>query len=229
MTYHFNVTGADRKMLVSKISKILGIEKKYLGVPTCAYQIGAFIVSKDGTLSGDEDAKSLIEQLAAEGFPVYSQEDTETMREDDTETVSTAEEKISIAMPRAMLDDAAIENLKRLVASKNELMKRAFQTDDLPIVIDEEKISFPWFSAESSPEEINAYTFFIQRICEMAVLQKRINHSEKEVVNEKYEFRCFLLRLGMIGADSKMQRKILLRNLTGSSAFKNGGKVAAEA
>ena len=74
MTYHFNVTGADRKMLVSKISKILGIEKKYLGVPTCAYQIGAFIVSKDGTLSGDEDAKSLIEQLAAEGFPVSTAE-----------------------------------------------------------------------------------------------------------------------------------------------------------
>ena len=46
---------------------------------------------------------------------------------------------------------------------------------------------------------------------------------EKAVDNEKYAFRCFLLRLGFIGADYKTDRKILLKNLEGSSAFKNGG------
>ena len=35
-------------------------------------------------------------------------------------------------------------------------------------------------------------------------------------------FRCFLLRLGFIGDEYKAARKILLRNLTGSGAFKNG-------
>ena len=40
--------------------------------------------------------------------------------------------------------------------------------------------------------------------------------------NEKYAFRCFLLRLGMIGADYKAARKVLLRRLTGSSAFRHG-------
>lgn len=33
---------------------------------------------------------------------------------------------------------------------------------------------------------------------------------------------CFLLRLGFIGEEYKVERKILLKNLTGSSAFKNG-------
>ena len=47
---------------------------------------------------------------------------------------------------------------------------------------------------------------------------------EKEVETEKYAFRCFLLRLGFIGKDYKDERKILLRNLTGSSAFKGGAK-----
>ena len=42
--------------------------------------------------------------------------------------------------------------------------------------------------------------------------------------NEKYAFRCFLLRLGFIGNEYKSQRKILLRNLTGSSAFKSGSR-----
>ena len=61
----------------------------------------------------------------------------------------------------------------------------------------------------------------------MSVTQKRVNASEKEVDNEKYAFRCFLLRLGFIGNEYKTQRKILLRNLTGSSAFKSGSRKEA--
>ena len=40
--------------------------------------------------------------------------------------------------------------------------------------------------------------------------------------NEKYAFRCFLLRLGMIGEEYKPVRRVLLRRLTGSSAFRHG-------
>jgi hypothetical protein len=44
------------------------------------------------------------------------------------------------------------------------------------------------------------------------------------VENEKYTFRCFLLRLGFIGEEYKETRKVLLKNLSGSSAFKSGAK-----
>ena len=60
----------------------------------------------------------------------------------------------------------------------------------------------------------------------MSKNQKRVNATEKEVENEKYAFRCFLLRLGFIGEVYKKERKILLRNLNGSSAFKGGAKDA---
>ena len=60
--------------------------------------------------------------------------------------------------------------------------------------------------------------------CKMSKEQKRINSTEKKVSNEKYAFRCFLLRLGFIGEEYKTDRRILLKNLTGSSAFKNGAK-----
>ena len=43
---------------------------------------------------------------------------------------------------------------------------------------------------------------------------------EREVENDKYAFRCFLLRLGFIGDEYKLTRKILLENLEGSAAFK---------
>ena len=56
----------------------------------------------------------------------------------------------------------------------------------------------------------------------MARTAKRVVAKEKETDNDKYAFRCFLLRLGFIGAEFKIERKILLRNLAGSSAFKSG-------
>ena len=85
-------------------------------------------------------------------------------------------------------------------------------------------VSFPWFSERMlTTEEARTYTHFISALCEMARNQKRITAKEKEIDNEKYTFRCFLLRLGFIGAEFKAERKILLKKLTGSSAFKNGG------
>lgn len=54
----------------------------------------------------------------------------------------------------------------------------------------------------------------------MSTEQKRITAKVREVNNEKYAFRCFLLRLGFIGEEFKQSRKILLSNLDGSSAFK---------
>jgi hypothetical protein len=73
------------------------------------------------------------------------------------------------------------------------------------------------------PDEVKAYTHFIAALCKMSKDLKRVSATEHEVDNEKYAFRCFLLRLGFIGAEYKVERKILLKNLTGSSAFKNGG------
>jgi hypothetical protein len=56
----------------------------------------------------------------------------------------------------------------------------------------------------------------------MAKNSKRITVKEKETDNDKYAFRCFLLRLGFIGDGFKSARKILLEKLDGSSAFRNG-------
>ena len=93
---------------------------------------------------------------------------------------------------------------------------------DLTINLLDDRMAFDWFPADSTPEEINAYTAFVAALCAMARNQKRITAREKAVDNEKYAFRCFLLRLGFIGVKHKQTRKILLRNLSGSAAFKGG-------
>ena len=92
--------------------------------------------------------------------------------------------------------------------------------DELPVEVGDMKVSFPWFAGTPTPEEVKAYDHFICALCEMARNQKRITAKERDTGNDKYAFRCFLLRLGFIGPEFKQERKILLRNLTGSSAFK---------
>jgi hypothetical protein len=63
----------------------------------------------------------------------------------------------------------------------------------------------------------------------MAKAQKRVTATEQPVDNEKYAFRCFLLRLGFIGTEYKESRKILLKNLSGNSAFKDARRTEADA
>ena len=125
-----------------------------------------------------------------------------------------------IEMPRSSFTGTALDNLKRLVESKSNLIKKALGTETLELEITDDKVGFPWFGDGAAPDSVKAYTHFVTALCEMARVQKRVTAKEKETDNYKYAFRCFLLRLGFIGAAYKEERKILLRNLTGSSAFK---------
>ena len=59
----------------------------------------------------------------------------------------------------------------------------------------------------------------------MAKNQKRVNiKAEEPVENMKYSFRCLLLRLGFIGPEYKDVRSTLLKNFSGSGAFKSGAR-----
>ena len=136
--------------------------------------------------------------------------------------------RLTIEMPKSAFTDMALENLKRLIESKSSLIKKALGTACTPIIIGEETISFPWFQGVLNSDEVNAYTHFVTALCEMAKTQQRVNATEKQVENEKYTFRCFLLRLGFVGSEYKIERKILLKNLPGNSAFKNGALPIAE-
>ena len=136
--------------------------------------------------------------------------------------------RLTIELPRSVFTDVALENLKRLVESKSSLIKKALGTDRIPIIIGEDTVSFPWFQGELSSEEVKACTHFVFALCEMAKKQKRVNAIEKQVENEQYAFRCFLLWLGFVGPEYKAYRKFLLKNLSGNSAFRDGAPAKAE-
>lgn len=221
MKINYNVTGPKRKALVNAISQELNVPVKYLGAPTFAYEVADYNIDKNGVLSGPDNSELVGDLLGLHDFKSISEEfETPFQKTEATET----EEAINlvIQMPRADFTDMALENLKGLVESKEALIKTALDTDSIPINVTEEFVAFPWFQGECSAEEVKAYTHFITALCEMAKKQTRVNSTEKSVENEKYAFRCFLLRLGFIGPEYKTERKILLSKLSGSSAFKSG-------
>lgn len=226
MRVEFNRTGAERKALVTAVSEILGTKPKYMGMPTAAYDFGGLIVDKTGALEFEEnifpkDIGDLLDQLANRGFTAEGSEVTE-----EPEEMPQGEDVgLTIAIP---LENVLVGNLTKLIESKGTLIKKALGVTDIRIEVDPEKVSFPWFSELPDAESCRTYQRFIAALCKMSKEQKRINSTEKEVTNEKYAFRCFLLRLGFIGEEYKADRKILLKNLTGSSAFKNGAKKEAE-
>ena len=152
-------------------------------------------------------AQTAEEHIMEESAPIESQEDLINL---------------SISMPRENFSDTALANLDALLKSKGNLIKAAFDIEEANYTLTEERITFAWFHGTLTPEAYRAYVDFIGKLCDMARRQKRVLAKEKEVDNPKYAFRCFLLRLGLIGNKYKTSRKILLQNLWGNSAFKSG-------
>ena len=221
MKANYNVTGKERKALVAAIAAITGDKAVYKFMPTCAYEIGDITVDKEGCVTCDDAAKleRLIHNLIADGFTAELEEELESTDEQPTAEEDTEATGLTVSLP---LDKVAVGNLTNLLTAKESLIKKALGIDDLGIEITEDKITFPWFSELPEPEAVKAYTHFIAALCKMSKDLKRVSATEKEVDNEKYAFRCFLLRLGFIGNEYKAERKILLQNLSGNSSWKNG-------
>ena len=232
MRIEFHRTGAERKALVTAIGEILEVRPKYKGMPSAAYEIDYYTVTKDGTLEFDdrtdsEEVENLLEQLADRGIVAAPAEMVQTWLNAKVEELSEKRETepqaanvgLTVEIP---LDKVAVGNLTKLLDAKGNLIRKALGITDLRVEVLEDRVAFPWFS-QVDADSAAAYTHFISALCEMSRNAKRVTATEKPVDNEKYAFRCFLLRLGFIGSEYKAERKILLKNLSGSSAFKNGG------
>ena len=210
MMIELHLTGNERKKLAKAVSEIIGAPAEYQYMPTCAYKIGRdYTITKEGNLeiSDSADRKEidmLIGELSDKGYdvPLYEEENG-----------------LTVEMPLELVDESTLDRLRKIVENKGELFKAAFKTDNLEIVVEANKVCFPWFTLEND-DDADAYCTFISMLCEFAKNQKRINNKPDTSDNLKYTMRCYLLRLGMIGAEYKLARKVLLRNLSGSLAFR---------
>lgn len=222
MKANFNVTGKDRKALVAAIAALTGDKAVYKFMPTCAYEIGDITVDKEGSVTCEDADKleRIIHSLIADGFtPEDDTEEVEIIADEANAENDDESTGFTVSLP---LDKVAVGNLTNLLTAKESLIKKALGIDNLGIEVTEDTVSFHWFTEMPEPEAVKAYTHFIAALGKMSRDLKRISATEKEVDNEKYAFRCFLLRLGFIGSEYKAERKILLQNLSGNSSWKNG-------
>lgn len=217
MIIHYRASGKDRKRLAQTVAKEIGVDAIYQGAPTFSYKMDYFTVDREGALifddeMGGDEAERVLDAIADAGFLPDEGE------EEDMEEKSG----IAIQMPEMSGDE--ISRLEQLIESKESLLKKAIGADSLAVGEKDGKLDFAWFKEDAEPDEVKAYMDLVTALCRMAKEAKRITGKDKPVENEKYAFRCFLLRLGFIGDEFKTSRKVLLKNFSGSSAFKGGAK-----
>ena len=281
MKVNYNIQKEERKAMVGIVGKVLETKPAYCGAPSFSYKVGAFEITKDGSLCFDDatDEATVARVRTALREAGFTSEDGENeascsdtgaddpiqtgAAEDELAAVETAEiepsqteavednvlvqmgtpaepapteetlteaneDSLSVSLPRSLFTETALQNLDALLLSKGRLIRHAFDIREATYTLEGDRITFAWLRGTITDETAKAYAEFISKLCLMARTQKRVTAKEKIVDNERYAFRCFLLRLGMIGNAYKQSRKILLQNLTGSSAFKSGHRKGDE-
>ena len=237
MEIKYGVQGKDRKKLAESVGTFLKAGVEYLGVPSCSYKIRSIEIDRNGTMiignrMAEDTIKVLLEHLKEEGYKEGAaskskvaipktrptEETKEEVKEKPKEVVKKErvkrehqvipnDSKIDgyvISFPLENYDEGALSRLRSIIDSKANLMKKVFETDDLS------------FKTENN----EAYSEFLAKLCHSAKEQQRVNATEKPIVNERYQWRCFLLRLELIGPEFKETRAILMKNLSGNSAWR---------
>ena len=251
MKVNYNIHKEERKAMVGIVGKVLEMKSAYCGAPSFSYKVGTFEITKDGSLcfddATDEATVARVRTALREaGFtsedweneascedkganePIPTEAAVEEVVPTEEATAEPNEDSLSISLPRTLFTEMSLKNLDALLLSKGRLIRHAFDIQEATYTLESDRITFAWLHGTITDETAKAYAEFISKLCLMARTQKRVTAKEKIVDNEKYAFRCFLLRLGMIGNAYKVSRKILLQNLTGSSAFKSGHRKGDE-
>ena len=233
MQIKYHLEGSERKALLAVMREILQDTPKYMGPPTFSFEVGPYTIDRHGTLDCPDhldysQVAMLIRELERDGFigerigepaKPAEQQIIETPRKKIEAPTLANLDRLSVEMPRDGMTPTAMENLRRLVASKATLLKKALVTDSLPITEHADRIEFGWFRPTDDQVEVAAYYQLIQGLCELARTQKRVSATEKEVGNDKYAFRCFLLNLRFIGREYKDSRRVLLQHLSGNASY----------
>ena len=305
MKITYNAVKTERKRLVNAIAHLLAVASTYMGPPSFAYDIGGYIVDKEGNLvtpdtaskddvfrlvdalyaeyefkaveslselfpEGDEDFGTLAtetedeeceEEIPAEtpvSTPDYESEvpikepleaddepqnapmsaafaeDEEAIEEeaespvngaethDEGEPAADGDTRLTLSLPREKFSPGAIERLRALVSSKQTLLKKVLNTDDLSIITDEKQIMFPWFTLQGIDGEVDAYSKLVFLMAKRALTSSRISSYEKPTDNDKFTMRLFLNNLGFKGEEFKFARRFLVRNLEGNGAWRYG-------
>ena len=211
MIIRYNVTGEERKRLAYELGKITLWEPVYAKAPTFAYQVGNYTVDKTGAVICPSGiTKDVLNRFVA------------LLKEEGFVPESIEGDALTISIPKDTVTPDALLRLRQIICNKAALFERAFQANIISLEESDDKISFPWFTVYGEDGEVKAYSDFVFALCRMAQERKYITTKPYDGNNDKFTMRLFLVQLDMKGDEYKQTRKILLRHLSGNSAWRNG-------
>ena len=243
-----------RKELVKKLAGRLEVTSAYLGAPTFAYQVGDYTVDRQGRILDGQGQVVGLDALLTKPMPETDRKEGTGL---DIETVTNLEVELplegyqgpslrnlmhviysrqplikkALGFKTDLVDDETIKALtqKPMVTLKH--FQKAMEGVGIPgidIDFEKETITFKLGPGGDNQEKAEAATKLFGLInLNARRLKRNVSAKVKPVDNEKYSFRIWLLRLGMIGDEYKLARRVLLRNLSGNSAFRKPVKEEA--
>lgn len=258
----------ERKEMVRLLESHSGAKAKYLGVPSCNYEIEIqhekYIICKDGRIknsTGDEANFEAILQFAVEGAAEPLIQTTVFEQLELSGAIEATEHvTVEVTIPMEGHTGITLRNLMNIIYSKQALIKKSlgftcniieaefckgineskietldhFRTakesleekhcPGIAFDFNNKTITFKFLEEEVRPEKVQAYTQFVALLNQSAKVLKHASARAKDTDNDKFTFRVFLIRLGMVGDEYKAARKVLLENLEGNSAFRSGKK-----
>ena len=229
----------NRKDIVKAVSEIIGHPSKYLGVPSCRYQVGDCFIEKNGeVVTEDEKTGEVVAAgLLARGL---------------VDEPETAGNRMTVEFPMADMTALNLKNLIFLIHSRQYLINksagetfltisrtlvkelqcnefenlegvilalRAYEDENRGFSVNGDKLEFR-FPCTDDPVREKAYRDLAAAVVRQARGQKRIDPDERIEENEKYYMRIWLLRIGFGGKEMKDSRNALMLNLKGHSAFR---------
>ncbi|MCI7551005.1 MAG: virulence protein [Arcanobacterium sp.] len=122
-----------------------------------------------------------------------------------------------ITLPKTLTKDE-LAQLRELISAKAALIAKALNANQLDITTSSEGLSFPWWDHLPEFEHITAYAQFLTRLVAYAA---RIHDTitrppTSSAVNETYELRSLLYRIGLKGKEHAQVRKVLFASLSGN-------------
>lgn len=229
----------NRKDVVKAVAEILGMPSKYLGVPSCNFQVGDCIIDRAGTVETEDekttemllvglmergfveepetDEGKLMVSFPAEGMTALNLKNLIFLIHSRQYLINQLVGEKSFCIPDGLVEELAGNELEGVEAIEDSFQAYAEEVRGLGMTAEQITFRFPY--TEDSVWA-KAYTDLAAAIVKQAKEQKRIDAEERIEENEKYYMRIWLLRIGFGGRDMKDSRNALMENLKGHSAFR---------
>lgn len=244
----------DKKEIIKLLEQHFGVKAKYLGIPSYAHQINTgkeiYTITREGNIEDSAGRQLNLDSIIGSLNPQNEEADSVDAERDITRveitlpladhTGTSLNNLVKMIYSKQVMIQKALRLEEKLIDEElvtvlnDKKPETALDFKELLLEVGNDKCPGISFDFEEglitfrlgllSPEQIKAFSKLVALISKNAKTIKHASSKQRETDNDKYAFRTWILRLGMIGDEYKTTRKTLLANLEGNGAFRRMGE-----